>query len=156
MYEVKDGSRTLKFEGVQLGSSSSWRVGSDRWIEFDLYRTENGSYILSRVGVSLVFHGASCALVKRYDLQEQDVAELEDDATPCDECKPTFNVPLVFPEKYRHWALVADEPVAVLNALYKYDNDGTRYLTKVASRLLDDAAALDNAIENVYRIETIL
>lgn len=155
MYEVKDGSRTLKFEGVQLGSSSSWRLGSDRWIEFDLYRTENGSYVLSRVGVSLVFHGASCALVKRYDLQEQDVTELEDDATPCTECKPTYEAPLVFPEKYRHWAQVSDDPEAVLSALYKYDGEGVKYLTKVADRLLETASRKDPRIESVYKIELI-
>ena len=57
MFEVKDGSRTLQFKGRLLAESSSWRRGSTRWIEFALYRTENGSYVLSRIGVSLIFHG---------------------------------------------------------------------------------------------------
>ena len=70
MHEVKDGSRTLQFSGKLLAESSSWRQGSYRWIEFKLYKTDNGSYILSRVGVSLIFHGAACPLVKRYGLNE--------------------------------------------------------------------------------------
>jgi hypothetical protein len=43
MFEVKDGSRILQFNGKLLAESSSWRRGSTRWIEFELYKTENGS-----------------------------------------------------------------------------------------------------------------
>ena len=56
MFEVKDSSRTLQFNGKLLSKSSSWRKGSVRWIEFALYKTENGSYVLSRIGVSLIYH----------------------------------------------------------------------------------------------------
>lgn len=155
MYEVKDGSRTLQFNGVLLGKSSSWRKGSNRWIEFSLYRTENGSYILSRVGVSLVYHGAACPLVKRYGLIESDISNLQEDSTPCDECKPSRELPVIFPEKYRNWAQVSEDPEAVLEALYKYDNGGARYLTNVAQRLLEEASEKDKGIESVYRIEMI-
>lgn len=155
MYEVRDGSRTLQFNGALLGASSSHRRGSTRWIEFELYRTESGSYILSRVGVSLVFHGAACPLVKRYGLQELPSGELHTDALPCEDCYPTEDAELVFPEKYRYWAQVSDDPSAVLDALYKYDDGGARYLTNVAQRLLEDAAAQDQKIDKIYRIETI-
>lgn len=155
MYEVKDGSRTLQFNGTLLGKSSSWRRGSNRWIEFSLYRTENGSYILSRVGVSLVYHGAACPLVKRYGLVESEVSNLQEDSTPCDECKPSKELPVIFPEKYRNWAQVSEDPEAVLEALYKYDNGGARYLTNVAQRLLEEASENDSGIESVYRIEMI-
>lgn len=155
MFNVKDGSRTLQFNGTLLGKSSSWRRGSTRWIEFELYKTESGSYVLSRIGVSLVYHGAACALVKRYGLQEVPSYELNEDAIPCDECFPTEEADLVFPEKHRHWAQVSEEPDAVLDALYKYDQGGARYLTNVAQRLLEDASEKDQAIESVYRIEMI-
>jgi hypothetical protein len=155
MYHVKDGARTLQFNGTLLGKSSSWRRGSTRWIEFELYKTESGSYILSRVGVSLVYHGAACLLVKRYGLVESAYTELEPDAIPCDECSPTEEADLIFPEKHRYWAQVSEEPEAVLDALYKYDQGGARYLTNVAQRLLEDASEKDEAIESVYRIEMI-
>jgi hypothetical protein len=155
MIEVKDGSRTLQFNGTLLGKSSSYRRGSHRWIEFELYRTENGSYILSRVGVSLIYHGAACALVKRYGLQEISPEEVRADVVPCDECHPSFATELVFPEKNRYWAQVSEDPGAVLEALYKYDNGGARYLTNVAQRLLDDAAKVDKGIESIYKIELI-
>jgi hypothetical protein len=155
MIEVKDGSRTLQFNGKLLGKSSSWRRGSTRWIEFELYKTENGSYVLSRVGVSVIYHGAACHLVKRYGLQELSVEELRDDVVPCEECRPSFSAGIVFPEKNRYWAQVSDDPGAVLDALYKYDNGGARYLTNVAQRLLEESANIDKGIESIYKIEMI-
>lgn len=155
MYEIKDGSRTLQFNGRILGQSSSWRSGSNRWIEFSLYKTENGSYILSRVGVSLVYHGAACPLVKRYNLVESSTDKLSDDATPCEECEPNRELPVIFPEKYRNWAQVSEDSEAVLEALYKYDQGGARYLTNVAQRLLEEAANNDAGVESVYRVEMI-
>ena len=155
MFEVQDSARTLKFNGRLLSESSSWRRGSTRWIEFSLYKTENGSYVLSRVGVSLIYHGAACPLVKRYSLSEVTSSELKKDAVPCEECQPSRSAIMVFPEKYRYWAQVSDDPHAVLEALYKYDQGGARYLTKVAERLLEIAADVDKKIESIYKVEVI-
>lgn len=155
MLEVKDGARTLQFNGRLLGKSSSYRRGSTRWIEFELYRTESGSYVLSRVGVSLIYHGAACPLVKRYGLQEVEYRELGSDSLACEECDPTEDAELVFPEKYRYWAQVSEDPDAVLDALYKYDDGGARYLTNVAQRLLEEASKNDSKIDAIYRVELI-
>lgn len=155
MINVKDGARTLQFNGVLLGKSSSWRKDSTRWIEFELYKTESGSYVLSRIGVSLIYHGAACPLVKRYGLQEVVSAEVVDAATPCEQCNPSLEADLVFPEKHRYWAQVSEEAPAVLDALYKYDAGGARYLTNVAQRLLEEAAKIDSNIAEIYRFEVI-
>jgi hypothetical protein len=156
MYEVKDGSRTLQFSGTLLGESSSHRRGANRWIEFKLYKTENGSYILSRIGVSVIFHASTCGLVKRYGLSEAEPNELKDEAVPCDECFPDRKMPFVYPEQDRTWAQVSEDPEPVLDALYKYDpKGGARYLTNVAQRLLEQAADEDVQIDRVYRVEQI-
>lgn len=157
MIHVKDGDRTLQFNGTLLGRSSSFRRDSLRWIEFELYRTESGSYVLSRVGVSVVYHSATCHLVKRYNLNEVPTKSIDNprDLVPCESCSPSFAAGVVFPEKNRHWAQVSDDPGAVLEALYKYDESGARYLTNVAQRLLEEASKADKAIEKVYRIEVI-
>ena len=159
MIQVKDGARTLQFNGSLLGKSSSYRKDSLRWIEFELYKTENGSYILSRVGISVIYHCAACHLVKRYGLQEVSIDDVDKDRAqqfvPCDVCNPSFEADMIFPEKNRHWAQVSDDPNAVLEALYKYDNGGARYLTNVAQRLLEQAAAVDKNIESIYKIEVI-
>jgi len=157
MIQVKDGDRTLQFNGKLLGKSSSWRQDSLRWIEFELYKTESGSYVLSRVGVSVVYHGSTCHLVKRYNLSEIPVTQLSrpKEMVPCDICAPSFSAGVIFPEKDRNWAQVSDDPNAVLEALYKYDDSGARYLTHVAQRLLADAAESDKAIESAYKVEVI-
>lgn len=155
MYEVKDGARTLQFSGKLLAKSSSWRRDSTRWIEFELYCTDSGSYILSRIGVSLIFHGAACSLVSKYGLQEKPGHDLRNGAVPCEECQPDFDLDLVFPEKYRHWAQISDKADAVLDALYKFDDNGARYLTGVAKRLLEDASKVDSGVSDVYRVEII-
>jgi hypothetical protein len=155
MYEVKDGTRTLRFEGDKLSFSTSWRQGAIRWIEFTLYKTVSGSYVLSRVGVSMVFHSSVCPLVTRYGLHESSVDDLSPQAVPCPECQPNFSEPIVYPERARYWTLVSEEADAVLNALYKYDDNGARYLTKVAERVLEQASEIDPEIDAVYRVEFI-
>lgn len=155
MIFVRDRDRTLQFNGTLLAKSTSESRGSTRWVEFELYRTESGSYILSRIGVSLVFHGAACPLVRKYNLQEAPTDSLEDSAIACRDCSPDESIGLVFPEKYRYWAQVSEKAEAVLEALYKYDEYGTRYLTSVAQRLLEGASKLDAKLADVYNYEII-
>lgn len=155
MFSVKDGERELQFNGRLLAKSTSARRGALRWIEFELYKTESGSYVLSRIGVSLIFHGAACSLVSKYKLTESPIYELKRNAVPCEECEPDDSLDLVFPEKYRYWAQVSDNPDAVLDALYKKDTNGAYYLTSVAQRLLQDAARVDSEIAEVYNYEII-
>lgn len=155
MYEVKDGKRTLQFEGEKLAASSSFRFGSNRWIEFALYKTKQGTYVLSRVGVSNIFHTSTCVLVERYGLHETAPNLLDAKAVPCEDCQPSRLEPLLYPEKYRYWTLVSEDPEAILGALYKTDDFGARYLTKVAQRLLEQAADDDPEIDQVYRVEYI-
>jgi hypothetical protein len=102
-----------------------------------------------------VYHGAACRLVHTYKLQEISYTKLVNDSIPCELCGPDKSASLVFPEKHRYWAQVSDEPEAVLEALYKYDDGGARYLTNVAQRLLETAAEKDSAIDSIYKIEVI-
>jgi hypothetical protein len=157
MIRVKDGSRILQFEGQLLSHSTSWRDGSDRWVEFSLYRTEAGSYVLSRIGQSLLYHLPQCKVVQRNSLHESPRSELSRGARPCELCRPdqqpTF--PIICAERPRYHAQVCEGPAAVLDSLYRYDPAGSRYLTLVAARLLDDASELDEDISINYRVQTI-
>ena len=155
MHKVRDSSRTLQFEGEHIASSTSERNESVRWIEFELYKTESGSYVLSRVGVSLIFHSPTCQLTSKYKLKESGLDQLSDKAIPCSDCDPDEST-LVFPETYRYWAQVSDKPEAVLDALYKYDQDsGAHYLTTVARKLLERASRVDKGIDAIYNYEII-
>jgi hypothetical protein len=156
LYSVKDGVRTLKFDGDLLASSSS-RVGNrPRWVEFRLFRTKGGTYVLSRTGMSVLFHASSCSVVERNRLSARDEAELGAAYTGCPDCKPNrFAEEGVFPETPRHWAQASDTPKGILSALMKYDENGTEYLTNVARALLEDASEVDEGIGEVFYTDTI-
>jgi hypothetical protein len=153
MFEVKNGNRTIRFEGALLATSSSRRADSPRWIEFSLYKTNSGSYVLSRIGVSHVFHSSVCPLVDRYGLHEESVEVLTEYSVPCEDCDPGFEDPIAYPEKFRYWTLTSESAEAVVEALHQKDGHGNKYLTKVADRLLDKAATRDPDIDQIYRVE---
>jgi hypothetical protein len=157
MIQVQDGSRILQFEGDLIGQSSSYRRGNHRWVEFYLYKTrEEGRYVLSRIGISTLYHHPDCEIAQRNKLKDSPFSELSDAAVPCSECRPDLvNFPIVAAEKNRNWAQVCDTPQAVLEALTKYDAAGSWYLTYVAQRLLEDASEKDDEIASTYRVETI-
>jgi hypothetical protein len=156
MYEVKDNKRTLKFDGVLLAFSTSFRPGVKRWIEFGLYRTTGGSYVLSRIGETHLYHDPTCAVAERNGLTKIPREALREGSVGCEVCRPEFTTSeTVSPEMPRYWAQVSDTADAVVDSLYKYDEAGARYLTSVAERLLEEASAVDTAIESAYRVETI-
>lgn len=154
-YTITTDRRTLEFAGHKLANSTSKSNDSDRWIEFSLYKTESGTYVLHRVGMSRIYHSVTCSLVSKYGLREEEVVNLLPSHTPCSLCAPSYNDPIVFPEKQRHWTLVSPDAKAVVDALYKYDSSGAKYLTSVAGRLLERASRDDPELDAAYRIEVI-
>lgn len=158
MYRIKDGQRILQFEGEEIGFSSSKRANAERWIEFTLYRThEDRQYILSRIGYSKLYHLPACEIAERSHLNESPRAEVETDDIPCMLCRPDeTNFPFVSFEREKHWARVYKEPEEVIEGLMKVDTKtGSRYMTAVARRLLDDAGQVDDLIYEAVNIEVI-
>ena len=156
MFQVRDANRILQFEGTQLGHASSARRGALRWVEFTLYRTQAGSYVLGRVGQTLIFHDPRCMVVARNRLASNPPDALTPGHVPCPECRPVLDdLAEVCPESARNWATVSDTPEGVLEALYRFDESGVRYLTTVAQRLLDQASEADPMLAAVYQTETI-
>ncbi len=158
MHKVYDGPRILEFEGEELAFSTSERAGSPRWIEFTLYRTAGeGRYVLSRVGVSNVWHGVDCPVAEKNRLRERPVSELGPEAVPCPECAPVAtDFPLCRPEVDKAWARDYGDPEGVIRGLTKTNGQGETYLTGVARRLIGDAAAADPAIAGASRVERVL
>lgn len=155
VFEVRDGNRVLKFEGELLAESSSRQPGQHRWVEFQLYRTRSGSYVLGRTGQTRLYHALDCAIVQRNHLKPSGVEWLTENSIACEECYPDQFADEVAIEKPRHFALTSESAEAILDALYKYDSSGTRYLTLVAQRLIEAAAEVDPRLERAYRVEYI-
>lgn len=158
MYKVRDGQRILQFEGQLLGTSTSQRDGVHRWIEFALYRTEEDrKYILSRVGFSMIYHLPHCKIAEKSRLDESSRAEVESSDYPCETCRPHLsNFPFVSFEREKHWARVYKTPDGVIEGLMKEDSkSGSRYMTAVARRLLEDAGVVDDDIYEAVNVETV-
>ena len=156
-FKVRDNLRTLQFEGVHLSHSSSRRTDSPRWIEFDLYRTESGQYVLSRVGISMIYHTRSCRLVEQYGLHAAPAAVLTIESQPCDKCTPVIAADndQIYPENDRSWAQVCASVGAVLRAVQRRDEQGSYFYTRVARFLLEEASQHDAAIDQQYHNQVV-
>lgn len=157
MIEVHDDRRILRFEGEEIGFSTSERPGADRWIEFTLYKTSgDGQYVLSRVGVSNIFHDPACKVAENGHLIPVPAVSVEADMIPCRECRPSRDdLPMLCPEVDKTWARNYRSVGALFNGLMKPDRQGSLYMTTVARRLLEDAARKDPEISGLYQVETI-
>jgi hypothetical protein len=160
VFNVKDGDRVLQFDGEQLAHSSSHRDGSPRWVEFDLYQTLQGKYVVSRVAYSDVYHITGCVAIRPGRHHPAQVATLTEASTPCVMCSPQMSVDqaheMVYPEKPIYWAQVCEDAAGVLAALSKSDADGGRYYTHVARELIRLAALQDLSIGSAYYVEHVL
>lgn len=159
MFQVKDGDRVLQFEGELLAHASSYRPEADRWVEFDLYRTNAGVYVVSRVGYSNLYHAATCSVVRRGRHTPSPVATLTETSKACTMCNPHASVDqaneLIYPEKPIYWAQVCQNAAGVLESLAMYDQDEARYFTHVSRSLIRAAAKRDMALRDEYYVEVI-
>lgn len=155
-FSVRDGVRKLEFAGTKLSESSSRVPNKPRWVEFSVFKTPKGQYVLSRVGYSIFFHAKDCYTVARNSLSAVDGLELSGDYIACSTCRPKrADIDGVFPETPRYAAWVCSDALGVVNSLMKEDENGTEYLTNVARRLLVDASLLDPDIADAFYVDRI-
>lgn len=156
-YEVINGNRRLTFTGERLAVSTSWTPGAERWVEFGLYRTESGQYVLSRIGRSKLYHSHDCVITRRNNLDEIMRRALDFDAVPCARCRPELDTtfPAVCPERQRYWGQLCTTADAVISSLQRLDDNGSKYMTNVAQRLVEEAAQNDSTLLAAYSVEVI-
>ena len=156
-YEIRDGVRKLIVQGELLASSSSEDKFKDRWVEFKLFRASiTGSYVVSRVGHSRLYHAEKCDIVNRNRLSAVSAEDLDGVYKPCPKCNPNWADPEgIYPEVPRAHAQVCSTAEGVLDYLTKYDSAGSEYFTNVAKRLLEEASKVDQDIRDAYMTEVI-
>jgi hypothetical protein len=151
-FAVEAGNdRVFRFSGEVLAASDSRRFGAQRWVSFTLYRTSGGSYVLSRVGHSLLFHDPTCEVVGRNRLE---IGAPPSGAVGCELCEPDPVGP-VCPERDRRWAVVLTSAQGVVEAVHRRD-ESSRYLTNVAARLLTQAAIRDRALAEAWQAAEVV
>ena len=158
-HKVRDGNRHLTFNGHRLAfSSSRTHRSKGRWIEFELFRTGNGAYVLSRVGQTRFVHAVDCHVSRDNELAHlslDEVGSLEG-LFRCPDCFIDLADDAEFcAEIPRYWAMRLLSAEDVVDALHKRDRNGNLYLTLVSRRLLEDAAEVDDEIARVYYHDTL-
>ena len=163
-FETQDGPRRISFVGWQLGEASSAPAGEQpaRWTDLSLFKTIGEQYVLEKVGRSDVFHNESCPTEpgkprrgKRWnnlwDALPEDVEAPEDVFVPCEKCTPEFSDEPVWVEKDIYSTATYASAAEVLEALYRPDtrNTASKYLSRVARSLLDQAVEKDDALREV-------
>jgi hypothetical protein len=142
----------VKFSGHSLTGEKSTR-GEDRprWVTMEIYKRDDGGYVLYRVGQSLIYHrtGMSCTKSGVSVMWE----ELPDDAMPCQRCNPPFpdalsdDEPVLkeIPWRSVHLCQTLGKVEQVLIDTAPHDSTGERpnRLSSVASSLLLEAAQAD-------------
>jgi hypothetical protein len=148
------GQRT-QFVGIHLARTSSWREGSVRWSEIDLYRTSAGAYIIHQTGQSSLYHVEGCPVIRRNAktglaamLSERDVA------CPCVPQDLDPNV-RVFSEVPLSTVTVVSRADDVVKFLTKTDDKGVSYLTTLARSLLSEAATMDEDIHDATAVRFV-
>ena len=135
-----------------LSHSTSFKDDADRWVEFDLYRTEGGSYVVARTGYSRLYHTPGCQIVRKGRHRPAQVATLVRGVGAVQPVQARRDArrpggELIYPERPLHWAQACSNAEAAVEALAKYDVDGNRYFTHVARALIRDAAKVEQVSE---------
>ena len=157
MKQVRDGSRLISFRGKLTAEVSSERPGASRWQELRLFRTDGGSYVLEKVGRSVLTHMPGCPRIigKLPRFQEAYPGGDPEDGFWYDDCVPeTYDFPQLLVEEDRFWAIIAEEPDQIVEALYR-KKQGSRQLPRISLDLLEQAAKEDPAIGDAYLVEKI-
>lgn len=156
-YQVRDGSRLITFDGAQLGHISSQREHNPRWTEMTVYKTIGGSYVLEKVGKSLVTHMPGCPeIVGKYPrFQEAHPGDDPDDGYVYCGCVPEeFDFTKLLAEEDRYWAMVAQEPARVVDALHRR-REGEQHLPRISLLLLKEVSEADPDFGMDWQVEHI-
>jgi len=156
--EVKDGSRRISFEGELIASVTSRSTVKPRWSEYRLYRTVNGQYLLEKVGVSVMVHLPGCPeIIDRLNRFQDEYPGRDPDEGfwYCDTCcRGHVDITALLVEHNRHWVTITEEPMQIVDALYRR-KDGARHLPRLSLDLLDQAARVDDRIGDAFRVERL-
>ena len=86
LYELRHDDRIVPFHGELLGEASSHEAGRMRWHEIRIYQTDAGSFVVERVGKSIILGETDRSKVYFYPTPQ----DVEDGLTSIDkdgQCK---------------------------------------------------------------------
>lgn len=161
-FHVRNQLEVIEFEGNMISGATTERSDDPRWTEINIYKTVGGSYVIQRIGRSVVYHvrGSEC----NYGIATR-VDKLPSDAEPCKICNPGFPEDLdvediVDFEIDIHSAEVCTAAELPHRLTHKKTNRETgkeeRFMSSVSRRALQGALDADedltNAVMNVRKV----
>lgn len=158
---VQDASRTLEFEGTMLSDVSTETDRNPRWTEMELYKVDDGRYVLSIVGRSVVFHEHDSQCNSGVPTQVSGLnPEMLEELEPCQRCSPPepedlAGTPTIDLEADRHTVHVCADANAVVEKLRNPKTtsaNGTGLISGPGQRLLAIAASVDDGIKNAVTV----
>lgn len=151
--EVRDGARRITFDGQLIGSASSRRHDSPRWSEYKLYKTVSDTYVLEKVGRSIVVHMPGCSeIISQLDRfqNRHPGSDPADGWWFCENCTADgHNITALLVENDRSWVTITDDPREVIDALYRRKG-GARSLQRISLALLEQASRADDKISSAF------
>lgn len=157
-HQVRDRSRLITFDGTLLAQVSSRATDPQvRWTEMSLYLTDGGSYVLEKVGRSVVVHAPGCTdhspgIPRFQDAHPGDDPDVGYEYHSCVPEEYDFTTLLV--EEDRFWALITEQPEQVVDALYRKQSDA-RFLPRISVTLLEQASKVDPHLAGAWQVERI-
>jgi hypothetical protein len=158
--------RSVTFRGeLAVPVVTTWTEDKPRWVEFRLYRREDGGFVVHREGVSMVYHGMDAAGCVIRDGTPKGflclVRELPGDAEPCED-EPDLPWPEDMPpdaqvrkEEPRHTVSHCATPAEVADSLTWDPRTQRRVWTAPVTRLLTEAAKADPAFADLAQSPTV-
>jgi hypothetical protein len=153
-HQVRDGDRLLTFEGQLLAHISSQR-DTPRWTEMSLYKTVAGTYVLEKVGRSIVTHIDGCPAAADLTRFQEAHPGKDPDDFEFHECVPDeYDFTKLRVESDRYWSTLADKPSLIVDALYR-NRAGQRTMPRMSLDLLHAASEIEPALKEAYLFERI-
>lgn len=156
-YEVRDRTRVLTFHGIILAEASSRKPDSCRWTELRLYQTVGESYVLEKIGRSVVTHVPGC-VDARGGLPRFQAAHPGGDPEEGFEyhdCVPDeYDFTQLLVEADRYWGLHTPDAAAVIDSLrLRLRGVDNPRIPWVAKSLLDAASLVDARFTELWAVQ---
>jgi len=149
LYRLRDVARTVEFYGTRLAHVSTETSSQPRWTTMELYRTDDGRYVLSVVGHSVVYHVHDSVCNSGVPTH---VSDFPPDVESCARCRPpdidelNSSALLDLEEDYPTVS-VCQTTDDVISRLRARRNGSIGPLSRPAMRLLKTAATVDVAFD---------
>ena len=157
---VQDGTRFLEFDGSLIGSATSDDGRAQRWTEVNIYVTDTGKFVASKIGRSVVYHTDNKRCGRHGERSAAGKLDIINEMIPCKHCNPPSDILLepdtiIRLEKTRYSAHVAESAQGLVEALHRRDGNDLVYLPRVCRRALEEAARRNDDIRSAWSVQRI-